>query len=372
MRDIKDIRNDINAVDSKLKELFLERMMYVDQVLEYKKLTNTPVKNKEREKDIFDSKLKGVKKFNNQTKTFFSDLVEISCNYQYENISKYHCIETLNAVDENDFFKNVKSVCYQGIAGSYSYETAKKFFPDKKLNNVKKFEELFIEIQSGNSDIGIVPVENLTHGSVYEVYDLFGKYDVKIVRSCCLDIDHCLVGTGNLNSINSVISHHQAIGQCYDYIEKNGYNKLYSENTAIAAELVSQKNDPTLAAICSKKCAQLYNLNILKDNISNINNNKTKFAIITNKKIYFNSSSKIFVYFTLQHEKGTLSRVLHDFSVNNINLSKIESRPSHNDEWKYLFYVEADAKNIDVFEYFSKIRYMFEDFKIIGIYTVME
>lgn len=372
MRDLNDIRLDINEVDEKLKNLFLERMGYIEQVREYKAATNTPVKNKSREADILKSKLEGVTEFVSETGDFFKSMIEISCNYQDERLSALKYDKTFVETDNDTFFDNINTVCYQGVAGSYSYEVAQKYFGEKKIVSVETFKDVFENVVNDVCDIGILPFENLCYGSVNEVYDLIKKYDVTITHNMDLPVIHYLAGVGDIGDVKVVLSHPQALGQCSEYITKGGYKKTDAINTAAAAQCVAENNDKSVAAICSKLAVANYGLKILDSDIANIKNNKTKFIFITKNSVKIKDADKVSIIFTLPHESGTLSRILNDFAKNDINLIKIESRPSNDNKWEYSFYVDAELPAFDICEYFSKKRYLFEDFRILGIHKTLE
>ncbi len=372
MRDLNEIRLDINKVDEQLKHLFLQRMEYVEQVRQYKEATNTPVKNKSREADILKSKLEGVGRFVPETSEFFKSMIEISCNYQDEHLSKLRYNKEFKETDEDEFFNDIKTVCHQGIVGSYSYEVAQKYFSDKEIISTETFKDVFENVVNGICDVGVLPFENLCQGSVSEVYDLINKYDVTVTHNMDLSISHCLAGVGNKDDIRFVTSHPQALGQCSDYIADNGYEKKEAINTAVSAYNVAKNNDKTVGAICSTLAAEKFGLAVLDNDIANIKNNKTKFIFITKNSIKIKGADRVSIVFTLPHESGTLSRVLNDFAKNDINMTKIESRPSNDGEWKYVFYVDIVMPDFDVCEYFSRKRFMFEDFKILGIHKTME
>lgn len=372
MRDLNDIRLDINKVDDELKKLFLQRMEYIEQVREYKAATNTPVKNKSREADILKSKLKGVEKYVSETSEFFKSMIEISCNYQDERLSTLKYDVSFREIDEKDFFDNIETVCHQGIVGSYSYEAADKYFWNKKIVSVESFKDVFENVVNGTCDIGVLPFENLCQGSVDEVYDLIKKYDVIVTHNVDLSINHCLAGIGNKEEVATVMSHPQALGQCSEYITKNGYVKKEAINTAVAAQKVCDDKDVSVAAICSSLAADKLGLKVFEQDIANIKNNKTKFIFITKDSVKIKGADKVSILFTLPHESGTLSRVLNDFAKNDINMTKIESRPSDDGEWKYVFYIDIELPELDICDYFSKKRYMFEDFKILGIHKTLE
>lgn len=368
MRDLTDIRQDINKVDEELKNLFLKRMEYVDQVREYKQATNTPVKNNKREADILQSKLQGVDKFINETEEFFKSMIEISCNYQEERLSEVGFENEFVRVGEEEIFSNIESVAYQGVAGSYSYEVASKFFKEKNIVNFNSFKDVAQNVLNGNCDIGILPVENLSAGCVTDVYDLLKEYDIYAFMCYGLKITHCLAGYGNIKNITDVMSHPQALAQCSKYLDSKKITKHECSNTAVAAKTVADGKVGDTAVICSKACAELYGLDIFDENIADIQNNVTKFVFVSQKPIALYDADKVSIIFTIKHESGSLSRILNDFAKKGINLTKIESRPSKDDEWKYVFYVDLIMPEFDVIEYFSKIRYMFEDFKVSGIY----
>lgn len=368
MRNLSDIREDINKVDEELKNLFLKRMEYVDQVREYKQATNTPVKNKGRETDILKTKLDGVEKFKSETEEFFKSMIEISCNYQEQNLSEMTYQNGFTTISEDEYFSTIKTVGFQGIKGSYSYEVATQYFKDKNIVSIDSFKEVAENVEKGVFDVGVLPLENLSVGCVTDVYDLLNQCNVYVTMCTGLRITHCLAGCGNFESVKGVISHPQALGQCARYIDSIKLKKHECSNTAVAAKLVADNMDEKMAVICSKACAELYSLNILAENISDIKNNVTKFVFISKKPVILDTADKVSVIFTIKHEAGSLSRVLNDFAKNNINMTKIESRPSKDDEWKYTFYVDLMLPEFDILEYFSKIRYMFEDFKVSGIY----
>lgn len=368
MRNLDEIRKDINKTDEVLKKAFLERMDLVRQVYLYKKANNLPVKNNAREAEIIKNKISDIEKFKDETEQFFKSMIEISCNYQDEKLSEAKAVADFRKTESNAFFDSVKSVCYQGIEGSYSHEVAELKFGGKKIFGVRSFSDVFLNVENGTADLGVLPIENLCAGSVSDVYDLLSVHDVYILGCATLDIDHCLAGVGNLKDIRTVVSHQKALEQCRNFIETSRLSSQVSANTAFAAKEVSKKSDPSVAAVCSKKAASIYKLNVLRDDICDISNNKTRFIFISKKPIVLENSDMVSVMFELRHEPGSLARVLNNFSKHGINLTKIESRPTPDDEWKYTFFVDLDMPGFDVAAYFSKIRYMFDGFKILGIY----
>ena len=365
------IRVEIDKVDSELKDLFIKRMELVHNVYLYKKENNLPVKNEKREAEIIENKTKDIIKFKDETTEFFKTLIDISCKYQEQALNTETKIDTsFTYKTKEEFLKDVSKVSYQGISGSYGSEMAKKLFPQNELINKKTFLDVCKSVKTGETQVGILPIENLSAGSVSEVYDLINEHSLNIVMADELSIEHCLLGTGTLSDIKKVKSHPQALNQCSEFILTNNYEKEESINTAVSAYEVSQKRDNSVGVICNKINSEYYNLNVLKENISNIKGNKTRFIAVTKDRVIIDIPKKISLVFTLPHKVGSLSRVLYDFSNNSFNLTKIESRPVKSNEWEYVFYVDVEGSllNQETKEHLEKISCLFEKIKILGNY----
>lgn len=368
---LDEIRVEIDKVDAELKKLFLKRMELVHNVYLYKKENNLPVKNAKREAEIIENKTKDVSDFKDEIKEFFKTLIDISCKYQEQALNTEIKIDTeFTHKTKEEFLKDIKKVSYQGILGSYGSEMAKKLFIDKELVNKKTFLDVCKSVKTGETQVGILPIENLSAGSISEVYDLIYENSLNIVMADELLIEHCLLGTGSIDEIKKVKSHPQALSQCSEFILKNNYEKEESINTAVAALSLSQSRDNSVGVICNKINSEYYNLNVLKENISNIKGNKTRFIAVTNDKVIIDNPKKISMVFTLPHKVGSLARVLYDFSNNSFNLTKIESRPVKSNEWEYVFYVDVEGTLLDdkTKEHLKKISCLFEKLQILGNY----
>ncbi|MBR4892512.1 MAG: chorismate mutase [Clostridia bacterium] len=368
---LDNLRKEIDKVDSELKNLFLKRMELVHEVYLYKKENNLPVKNEERENLILEERTKDQVWFKDETKEFFKYLIDISCKYQEQKLNPANKVDSsFLHIGEDEFLKGITKVAYQGINGSYGSEMAKILFPDKSYINKTTFYDVCKSIIDKEADCGILPLENLSAGSVSEVYDLIYENDLTIVKSSELKIDHSLLGIGKLEDIKKVKSHPQALCQCSKFITDNGYIKEEGINTALSAFEVSNLKDSSIGAICNKVNAKLYNLNVLKENISDIKDNKTRFIVVTKKKIIVGNPQKISLVFTLPHKVGSLARVLGDFSNNSFNLTNIESRPVKSHNWEYRFYVDIEGSllNENTLAHLEKISYLFEEIKITGNY----
>lgn len=200
-------------------------------------------------------------------------------------------------------------------------------------------------VAGGESEFGIVPIENSIEGPVGITLDsLAHKFDLKIFKEIIIPINQNLIvnpGT-NMEDIEDVYSHSQAISQCQEFISKNKIQPHYAISTANAAKnIIGHKNH---AAIGNSKAAELYNLEILESNIQDNDNNETRFVVLSKKYHKCTGKDKTSIIFSIYEDRpGGLYNILGIFQKNNINLTKIESRPSKKGLGKYLFFVDFDG-----------------------------
>ncbi len=368
---LDEIRVNIDKVDEQLKELFVKRMELVHHVYEYKKENGLPVKNNEREAAIIEKRTVGLNEYKDETRDFFKSLIDISCKYQEQRLTSSKKTDTeFTFVRKKDFFDSVTKVAYQGIKGSYGSEMAQKLFKGKELIGLKSFSQVCEKVKFGEASVGILPIENLSAGSISEVYDLIFENDLTVVMEEELEIRHCLLGTGSFSEIERVKSHPQALSQCSRFLKEHNFEAIEGMNTAVCAYEASIFEDSTLGVISNKINSEYYNLKVLKENISDIEDNKTRFIVVSREKIILDNPRKISLVFTLPHKTGSLARILGDFSSHSFNLTKIESRPIKNNVWEYNFYVdiEGSLKDCETKAHLEKISYLFDEIKILGNY----
>jgi chorismate mutase/prephenate dehydratase len=237
---------------------------------------------------------------------------------------------------------------YLGPKGSFTYEVAYSKYR-QELTPLVNISSVFKEVQDNNLDYGIVPIENSIHGSVIETIDNLKKFDLKIVRELKLKIHHQFCS--NENSVNNIIkiySKDVAYNQCKNFIKKNkleNINFIPVESTSKGAEIVV--NEPNSGVICSKMSADLFKLKVLYKNIEDSKDNETRFIVLSKNKISKNKNKKISIIAKIDNMPGSLCNFLEQFSKNNVNLTKIESRPDKDDKnFNYWFYIEFEG-NID-------------------------
>ncbi len=252
---------------------------------------------------------------------------------------------------ENEPFPSKVMVACQGIEGAYSQITAKRLFPEGTFLYFKNFGAVIKAVREGMCDFGVLPIENNTFGSVKAVYQLLGKEEVNIVRGFRLKIEHQLLakpGT-KLKEITNVYSHEQALGQCAEFLRSLGDKVAETpcRNTAVAARMVAESSDPTVACLSSPECAKLYGLEVLKWKAADNDTNYTRFLCIARRKDIYPGANRISMIMTLPHHPGALCDILMKFKEQKINLLKLESEPIPGQDFEFRFYLDIEASMRD-------------------------
>lgn len=342
---LDEVRKEIDEIDEKLLPLIIKRMDAAKKVAAIKKEHTIPVLNSQREEEILKEMSEKGGEYASAVKIAYSTFMDISRALQHEILGSGEALrKEITAGCSEKGAENPRVIC-QGTEGAYSAKAAEMFFGDASEYDrffCKSFEEIFSSVASGEADFGVVPVENSTAGSVHENFDLIMKYRLYIAGSVDLPICHCLCAAegAELDTISDVISHPQGLMQCKEFTESHGFNTISAENTAFAAERVSQSGRTDIAAICSEEAAKKFGLKILKKNIQSIPLNTTRFLIISKKLIIPENAHKISLIFSLPHVTGSLYRILGRFAVCGLNLTKLESRPVKSSGFSYLFYLD--------------------------------
>lgn len=341
MREMNDIRRDINSVDAAIRELFLLRMSLSREVAGEKARTGGNVYQPEREAEILETRAGDMEdELKLKYTALLQSMIRASREYQYSELLR-HFPERF-PIHPGDGELNPNIVYYQGVPGAYQELAAKQLFPGCELKNVPTWEQVFQSVRDGKADVGVVPVENTTAGMVSEVYDLLLEYDLFINRSYIKKVSHCLAATpgAGLEDIKCVCSHPHALPQCRSFISKHHFKSMEMLNTALAAKHVSEKNDKSLAAICSEEAAHLYGLDVLAKNVNDIKHNETKFIAVSRQLTSRPEDNRISIAFHLANRPGALDGVLDIFTDYGIDMTEIHSRPLKNSPWSYVFYID--------------------------------
>ncbi len=281
--------------------------------------------------------------------TLYSMFMELSRSSQARFIGTKSTLpaEIENAIKNTPqlFPENVPVAC-QGVEGAYSQLACERLFKMPNIFFCDSFDAVFSAIESGFCRYGVVPLENSTAGSVNAVYDLMMKHNFRIVRSVRIKVDHNLLvrpGT-KLENIKEIYSHEQAINQCSAFLSTlRGVKIIPCENTAVAAKLVAESERGDAAALSSRECMKLYNLECLKPAVQNRGSNFTRFICISKNLEIYPGADRTSLMMTLPHKAGSLYKVLSRFYALGINLNKLESRPMPDRNFEFMFYFDLET-----------------------------
>ena len=265
-------------------------------------------------------------------------------------------------------------IAYQGISGSYSESCAKEMYPDCETISCKTFNECFEKASQDNSIKTIIPESNKTTGNIGVEYLIF-KYRLNIYAEHFFLINHNLlvVKGSKLSDIKDVFSHAQALSQSSEFIKKNNLNENVRADTAGSAKYVSEIKDKTKAAIASKLSAQIYNLDILKENIQDEKNNVTRFLVM-GKEIYqpeLKDEKYITSFlFKLKSKPAALYSALSGFAINGVNMTKLQSFPEKNSFSSFFFLcdIEGHIEDKKIKNSLEEIGLHCEDMHVLGVF----
>jgi len=208
-----------------------------------------------------------------------------------------------------------------------------------------RLKEVLELVSQDKVEFGVVPLENSQAGSINETYDLLLAYTLNIFAEVILKISHCLMALPGekLADITTIYSHPQALAQCAEFLSKLNVEIMSNYDTAGSAKMIKEKKLRNCAAIASKRAPAIYGLEILAPEIETNFNNYTKFVAISKQKAKPAQRNKTSLVFAAEHEPGSLYRILGIFATRNINLAKLESRPSRTKPWEYVFYADFEG-----------------------------
>ena len=323
--DLNEIRSQIDGIDSRILDLFLERMKLATDVAKYKAANNMVIFQSDREKFIIENVKKNSPEELRKSAAFlFMNIMDISKVSQINEITPD--VE-ISCVKES---KTRPSVAVQGIEGSYGHAAAKQIFKSGSISYYAAFREVFEAVENGDVDYGIIPVENSTAGEVTLNMELLEQHDVYICRTTKVECAHVLAAKRGVseNDIGILFGHEQAIRQCAEYINERGELTVVPyHNNAAAAKMVAENPSGELGCICSAECAEMHGLDIVRKHIATDPNNCTRFICISKSVEVYGDADTGAVSLSIPNISGALYRLLTKFAVNGLSMSKIQSTP---------------------------------------------
>ena len=351
--DLLELRAQIDTIDAQIVELYEKRMDISRQVAEYKIGAGKKVFDRQREAEKLE-KVKSLthNEFNAQgIVELFEQIMSMSRKMQYKKLVEAGSLGRLPFIMVDSLETQKARVVFQGAEGAYSHMAMLTYFGEQVNSfHVDTFREAMTSIEEGSADFAVLPIENSTAGTVSEIYDLLVEFENYIVGEQILKIEHCLLGVpgAELSQIKTVYSHPQSLMQSAKYLGRHEeWKQISLKNNAFAARKVSEDGDVTQAAIASEQAAKIYGLDILERGVNQSESNSTRFIIVTNQKIFRKDAGKISICLEVPHESGSLYHMLSHFIYNNLNMTKIESRPIEDRNWEYRFFIDFEGNLAD-------------------------
>lgn len=350
--DLGRLREQLDGIDGQIVALYEKRMDVCRQVAEYKIQNGKKVFDKCREEE----KLASVRamthnEFNRHGITeLFEQIMAMSRKLQYQMLTENGQVGRLPFVPVEKLETGRVRVVFQGAEGAYSQAAMVRFFGDQIDSvHVDSFRDAMSAIDEGSADFAVLPIENSTAGIVNEIYDLLVEFENYIVGEQIIRIEHCLLGLPGtrISDIATVYSHPQSLMQSSRYLSAHDWQQISMPNNAFAARRVAEDKRADQAAIASEYAAKVYGLEVLDKPVNNVSSNSTRFIIVTNQKIFRRDAKKVSICFEVRHESGSLYHLLSHVIYNNLNMTKIESRPIEGRTWEYRFFVDFEGNLAD-------------------------
>ncbi len=352
MSKLSELRKDINGIDKKIIALLNERAGSAKTIGKLKKKAGASIYTPEREVEIYENIIK-ENKGPLPNKALFAVYREI--------MSGSLGLE-----------KKLK-IAYLGPEATFTHQAGiKKFGSNVECYACPTITDVFRDVEAERSDYGVVPVENSTEGMISHTLDMFINSDLKICSEIMLEISHNLLGKCSMESVKKIYSKQEVFGQCRLWLEINmpGVALMEVSSTSKAAEIVSQEKNS--AAIASMLAAKKYRLNVIAKDIEDNLNNVTRFLVIGGAIPKPTKKDKTSIMFSVKDKVGALHDILVPFKKYNINLTKIESRPSKRKTWEYYFFVDmtGHCENKNVKKALSELEKHCSFLKILGSYPI--
>lgn len=366
------LRDKISALDEQLLALLAQRRELAVEVGKAKLATHRPVRDIDRERDLLERLIALGKPHHldaHYITRLFQLIIEDSVLTQ-QALLQHHL---------NNTNPHSARIAFLGPKGSYSHLAARQYaarhFDHFIESGCAKFQEIFNQVETGQADYAVVPLENTSSGAINDVYDLLQHTTLSIVGEMTVPVDHCvLVATStDLAQIDTVYSHPQPFQQCSQFINRYPHWKIeYCESTAAAMEKVAQAKSPRVAALGSEAGGALYGLQVLERNLANQTQNITRFVILARKAINVSEQvpAKTTLLMATGQQAGALVEALLVLRNHNLIMTRLESRPIHGNPWEEMFYldIQANVKETAMQQALRELAEITRSMKVLGCY----
>ena len=247
-----------------------------------------------------------------------------------------------------------RPIAYAGEPGAFAEDAVLAAFSDAPRVAVGSFRGVFDAVTTGDAAAGVIPIENVIHGTVRENYDLLLEYDLAIHGEVVVPVELCLAALPgqSIDAIERVYSHIQALGQAEAFLRSRPWQLLSTYNTAGAGKAIADTGDRGAAAVLSPRAAALFGLEVLAERIGDLPDNRTRFLILAadDADVVLQdppAHRRTTLVVAVRNEPGTLLAVLRVIAIHDLNMRKLESRPSRERAWEYVFWIDLDGDRGD-------------------------
>ncbi len=351
MTDLQESRQKIDAIDHRMVELFEERMKLAVDIAEYKRSVGKPIFDAAREEEKLTALRQLTKEEYNQKAVtdLFKQIMSMSRRLQYTLLEQKDSLG-FSRMERSPKYADTHTdmkVAFYGERGAYTEQAMLEYFNAGQTGMpMATFGEVMKAVRDGEAQYGVLPIENSSTGTLSDIFDLLAEFDNYIIAEHLVKIEHSLWGLpgAELSGITRVYSHKQGLLQCSGFLKEHPRIKqIEGGSTAGSARRVLEEQDITQAAIASRRAGEYYGLSLLREGIHDEDHNTTRFIIISNRKLYEQGANRTSICFALPHRSGSLYHMLSHFIYNNINMTKIESRPIAGKAFAYRFFVDIEG-----------------------------
>lgn len=371
--DLQTLRNQITETDEQLLKLLAQRQELTKAVAEDKIRHHKNVRDTQREESLLVELVKKGQQFGlapQYVKSLFHVIIEDSVLNQQALLTQHANPDKQNSVNR---------VAFLGDKGAYSYLATHKYFARRPgaLHEVgcQSFAEIFEHVENGSADYAVLPIENTSSGSINEVYDQLQHSNIAIVGELTLPVRHAILTKDekDLSNIKVLYGHPQVFQQCSKFLSTLGkVQRQVCDSTFHALKQVSESQRFDIAAIGSAEGGALYDLHPIQDNIANQRENHSRFIVIAKDPCVVPlqiPAKTTFVMSTVQ-KPGALVEALVVLKDNNINMTKLESRPITGNPWEEMFYIDVVGNIQDgpVEKTIEELTNITRNLKVLGCY----
>ena len=354
---LEKLRQQIDAIDEQLLQLFNQRARCAVEVAEVKRESS----------DADDESL-----------NFFRPDREAQVIKRLKSLNR----GPLSDAEVGRLVREVMSAClaleqplkiaYLGPEGTFTQSAALKHFGNSVSTvPMSSIPDVFNSVESGHADYGLVPVENSTEGVISHTLDMFMDSNLKVCGEVEIPIHHHLaMKSQDVSRMRHIYSHQQSFAQCRRWLDQNypGIERIPVSSNAEAARLASIEDDA--AAICGLPAVDVFDLRICYENIEDLSDNTTRFVIIGKQDVDPSGNDKTTLLISTKNVPGALLGLLQPLADHGISMNKIESRPAQGHKWAYVFFIDIDGhqQDSDVTQALNQLKQQSSLFKILGSY----